>query len=118
LAQRYGASVQASALQDRVGEMAAALEAKGVLTDVTVEDDDVIRLHTYNCPYHELAQEHREICEMDERMMQQVLGSDVNLSACMMDGEGRCTFTVSKNVSGAATGDQVGSAFRTAGRQR
>ena len=43
-------------------------------------------LRTFNCPYHELAHEHREICEMDTNMMRKVLGSDVSLSSCMLDG--------------------------------
>ena len=103
LANRYADSVQSSALHDRVQEMAHALEQKGVLTDVSNEEDDVIVLHTYNCPYHELAQEHREICEMDEKMMRRVLGSDVTLSACMMEGDGRCTFTVSSGTVSSST---------------
>ena len=58
-----------------------------MLTEVSVETDDVIVLHAYNCPYHELAQEHRDICEMDEKLMRKVLGSDVNLDGL---SHGRC----------------------------
>ncbi len=57
--------------------------------------ENTIVLHAYNCPYHELAQEHRAICEMDEEVMRKVLGSDVSLSACMMDGHRGCSFVVS-----------------------
>jgi DeoR family transcriptional regulator, suf operon transcriptional repressor len=96
LAQRYAASVRGEALQDRVVQLADALYQRGVLTDIDVEDENVIVLHAYNCPYHELAQEHRSICEMDEDVMRTVLGSDVNLSACMMDGHRGCSFVVSK----------------------
>jgi len=102
LAQRYSTSVRSVLLQERVQEMAGALHKKGVLTDVSVDEDDTIILKTYNCPYHELAQEHREICDMDEKMMRAVLGSDVNLSSCMMDGHAGCSFVVtsSPEVSG------------------
>jgi predicted ArsR family transcriptional regulator len=96
LAQRYATSVRGEALQDRVEQLAGALHQRGVLTDIEVEDENVIVLHAYNCPYHELAQEHRAVCEMDEEVMRTVLGSDVNLSACMMDGHRGCTFVVSK----------------------
>ena len=96
LAQRYARSVRGEALQERVEQLADALYQRGVLTDIDVEDENVIVLHAYNCPYHELAQEHRSICEMDEAVMRQVLGSDVNLSACMMDGHRGCSFVVSK----------------------
>jgi predicted ArsR family transcriptional regulator len=96
LAKRYASSVRGEALQERVEQLAGALYARGVLTDVDVEDENTIVLHAYNCPYHELAHEHRAICEMDEDVMRKILGSDVNLSACMMDGHRGCSFVVSK----------------------
>jgi len=95
LAKRYAQSVRSTALQGRVEELAGVLYSKGVLTDVTAQDNNTFILKTYNCPYHELAQEHREICDMDEGMISQVLGSDVNLSSCIMDGHAGCSFVVS-----------------------
>lgn len=97
LAQRYANSVRSNVLQERVEQLAEALYLRGVLTDVKMQDEETFILHTYNCPYHELAQEHRDICEMDEEVMRTVLGSDVNLSACMMDGHHGCAFVVSRN---------------------
>ena len=99
LASRYASSVRGEMLQDRVEQLAGALSQRGVLTDINVEDENTIILHAYNCPYHELAQEHRSICEMDEDVMRKVLGSDVNLSACMMDGHNGCSFVVSNHVA-------------------
>ncbi len=97
LANRYAGSVTADVLSRRVEQMATVLNRQGVLTDVMPQDENTIILKTYNCPYHELAQEHRQICEMDQDMLQQVLGSDVSLSACLMDGDRGCSFVVSKN---------------------
>lgn len=97
LANRYGGSVKSPLLLNRVQEMAGVLGRLGVLTDVVPQDSNTIILKTYNCPYHELAQEHRQICEMDQEMMQQVLGHDVALNACIMDGDGGCSFVVTKN---------------------
>lgn len=94
LASRYSTSVRSGILQERVEELATALHRRGVLTDVKTNEDDIIVLHTYTCPYHELAQEHREICEMDKAMLRQVLGSDVSLTNCMMDGHHSCSFEV------------------------
>ncbi len=94
LAQRYVAGVKAEAMQDRVHQLARALSGQGVLTDVFAQENDTIILKTYNCPYHELAQEYREVCEMEQGMMSKVLGSEVNLSSCMMDGHSSCSFVV------------------------
>ncbi len=96
LAERYTPLVRAGRLEERVAQLADALYARGVLTDVVQEADDVFILHTFNCPYHELAHEHRDICEMDEKLMREVLGSDVNLQACMLDGHHGCSFVVNQ----------------------
>lgn len=96
LAKRYASSVRGEMLLDRVEQLAETLQQRGVLTGVDVRDENVIVLHAYNCPYHELAQEHRSICDMDEKVMRKVLGSDVNLSACMMDGHRGCSFVISE----------------------
>ena len=103
LAQKYSSSVRSTVLRDRVDELAGAFYDRGIIADVSTQSDNTIVLHTYNCPYHELAQDHREICEMDQKMIRQVLGSDVNLSECMMDGHGSCSFVVeATNVEGSS----------------
>lgn len=104
LAGRYFASVRSSLLSERVTELARALNGNGVLADALVAEGDVIALRTYNCPFHELAQEHREICEMDRSMLQKVLGSSVSLSQCMLEGHAGCTFVVQR-AADAATGN-------------
>lgn len=103
LAQKYADNVRSTALQERVHELASTLYDRGVIADVSTEasmdGSDTIVLHTYNCPYHELAQDHREICDMDQKMIRQVLGSDVDLTKCMMDGHSSCSFVVSEVVT-------------------
>lgn len=97
LARRYAPGVRSTVLQERVEQLADTLERRGVLTNVAVLDGDAIMLKTYNCPFHELAQEHREICEMDEKMMGAILGSEVSLSGCLFDGHTGCSFVVRSN---------------------
>ncbi len=93
VAQRYGGQVPGSALADRVRDLTQSLGARGILADWQVVDGGYV-LKEYNCPYHELAQEHREICEMEQTMMSQVLAADVELTQCMMDGHHGCHFNV------------------------
>ena len=115
LAQKYANSVRSTVLQDRVEELASTLYERGVIADVSTTENDAgdntIILQTFNCPYHELAQDHREICDMDQKMIRQVLGSDVDLTECMMDGHGSCTFVVSDVVSDTNTLSQISTDF-------
>ena len=97
LADQYTESVKATGLQHRVEEMAGALGRQGVLTDVSADESNTIALKMYNCPYHDLAIEHREICEMDQLMLQQVLGAEVSLDDCIMDGHASCSFEIKQS---------------------
>ncbi|MBX7237513.1 MAG: methanogen output domain 1-containing protein [Caldilineales bacterium] len=94
LAGQYRQQVRGQALQERVSSFARILDSKGILADVSHEAD-VITLHEFNCPYHELASVHREICNMEKTMMAQVLNANVELTHCMMDGHNGCSFVVS-----------------------
>ena len=97
LADKYSESIRSELVQERVEEFADALNSRGVLTDVAhTEDEKTIVLKTYNCPFHDLAQEHEEVCAMDLDMMQKVVGAEVNLAGSMMEGHGCCSFVVSR----------------------
>ncbi len=99
LAAKYAPSVQSTVLRERVDELAGTLNARGVLTDVEAESeedavDEQIVLKTYNCPFHELAHEHREICTMDKQMLEKVVGTGLELQTNIMDGHNCCSFVV------------------------
>lgn len=93
LAQQYQQQVRGRALQERVHSFAGLLDGKGILSDIS-QDAGVIMLHEFNCPYHELAAVHREICEMEQGMIAQVLDAEVELTNCIMDGHHNCSFVV------------------------
>ncbi len=99
LADDYGAAVRSPILYQRVQELARALEQRGILADVIRVGEDAIFIREYTCPYYDLAQDYRAICEMEESLLSQVLGMPVTLEACMMDGEHGCMFAVSLNTS-------------------
>lgn len=94
LALRYRGQVQGELLDQRIIQLAALLDQRGILADVEAHDEGFI-LREYTCPYHDLALEHREICEMEREMIAHVLGAEVSLTRCMVDGHIGCQFNVS-----------------------
>ncbi len=96
LAHRYASQVKSTVLTERVDQLADALQQRGVLTDVMDNDENVIVLKMYNCPFHELASAHKEICDMDEAMIGKVLGKPVKSTSCIMDGQSSCAFVVAR----------------------
>ena len=47
------------------------------------------------CPYPELAKADRGVCTMEKLMLSEILGENVRLSECRLDGATCCTFTPS-----------------------
>jgi len=52
-------------------------------------------LTTYSCPYPELAEQDRGICAAERIMLEELVGTDVQLSECRLDGASCCRFTAS-----------------------
>ena len=44
------------------------------------------------CPYPELADQDRSICAMERLLFAEVLGADVRLAGCRLEGQAACTF--------------------------
>jgi len=93
MAEQYRHQMRGLELQERVDTFASLLDARGIMSDSKTEDD-VIILHEYNCPYHELATSHQEICQMERKMLSQVLDANVELVDRIVDGAHRCSFVV------------------------
>jgi predicted ArsR family transcriptional regulator len=47
------------------------------------------------CPYPELAKLDRSVCTMEKLMLSEILGENVRLTECRLDGANCCTFTPS-----------------------
>lgn len=49
------------------------------------------------CPYPELAEQDRSICSMEKNLFAEILGEDVRLTQCRLDGENCCTFEMRRS---------------------
>ncbi|MEX0716018.1 MAG: MarR family transcriptional regulator [Planctomycetaceae bacterium] len=88
---QYEPAVQGESLADRIGELATALEERGF--DVEVDDSGELPiLRENNCPYLELASSDPSICEMEQAVFERVLGADMRLAQCCLEGHSCCEF--------------------------
>jgi predicted ArsR family transcriptional regulator len=53
-----------------------------------------LALHICNCPYHEIAREYEQVCEMDIMLVGALLGTPVTKTGCLAAGDCRCSFYV------------------------
>ncbi len=89
--QRYGNFVHAESLLDRMEQLKSALVERGFDVEIDLSGPLPI-LRENNCPYHELASSDSRICELEQDVFRSVLGVDVNLSQCCLDGHHCCEF--------------------------
>ncbi|NNJ24609.1 helix-turn-helix transcriptional regulator [Alienimonas chondri] len=93
LVSRYGGdSVGKGALRERLAGLRDALQVHGF----TVEVDDsgplpVLREH--HCPYLDISEDDPQICELEQKVFERVLGTGVVLTRCCRDGDSCCEFT-------------------------
>lgn len=91
LAAQYADQIAGSTPAERMRSLAELLAQRRI--PVAVEDlaKEVV-MTTRACPYPRLAEQDRTICEMEKLLYSELLGQDVELTQCILDGGGDCRF--------------------------
>jgi len=95
LGEQYAGHLLGEGLNERLEALVNRLHTHGIITQVD-EADDLFVLTEYGCPYFRVAQQHREVCEMEIEAMEQALGTEVTLCHSQLDGHHGCQFQVRK----------------------
>ena len=96
LVAQYGKLDALSSLEDRLRYLQAGLTVRGYSVEVTgTQGLPVLREH--NCPYSELAESDRSICELEQDVFEKVLGVPVRLTRCCQDEHSCCEFEVGRS---------------------
>lgn len=78
-------------LKERIRRLGDSLLSRGY--DVEIGTGSLLPiLRENNCPYQELAEEDRDICGLEREVFQEVLGAEVRLTQCCLDGHHCCEF--------------------------
>ena len=94
LVERYQNDVAGESLGDRMTSLAALMGERDI-PFVVDKSGALPILSALACPYPELAKADRSVCTMEKLMLSEVLGENVRLSECRLDGATCCTFTPS-----------------------
>lgn len=98
MAEKFSDQTHGKELSQKLLGLVAALGDSGMEVSMLPmpgkEGDFVLRTPT--CPYFDVAKNHREICDMEQEMMSELLGPgvEVKLTGCMIDGQHACEFHV------------------------
>ena len=94
LAERYRNEVGGETLGDRMTALASVMGERDIPFRVE-QTGGLPVLSALACPYPELAMRDRSVCTMEKMMLSEILGENVRLSECRLDGATCCTFTPS-----------------------
>lgn len=97
---RFG-KVGGGSLVQKMEQLRSELVERGYDVDVDLAGSLPI-LRENNCPFHELAETDREICELEQQVFERVLGAPLRLTNCCRDSHHCCEFEV--GAAGTAQG--------------
>jgi predicted ArsR family transcriptional regulator len=93
LAKLYADDITGVTLAERMEQMAALFRQRSVALEVD-QRGELPLLVVQGCPYPELAEADRGVCTVEREMFGEILGREVRLSECCLDGATCCTFEV------------------------
>ena len=95
LAALYRANVEGETARSRMQSLAAMFNDRQIPFEVD-ESQDLPVLNAVACPYPELAEQDRTICSVERMLFSELIGENVRLSQCRLDGDSCCSFELTK----------------------
>jgi predicted ArsR family transcriptional regulator len=80
-------------LEDRLDQVVDFLSQKGYTARWEVTDGH-FRLYTCNCPYSGVSDQHPEVCEMDQALIQRLVPEELRRESRIADGAPRCAYVL------------------------
>jgi DeoR family suf operon transcriptional repressor len=98
LAQDYAGQIEGSTTRERMQSLAKLFRQREIPFEVTEDTNQLPVLRALACPYPDLAEQDKSICAMERIMFSELLGENVHLEECRLDGATCCTFEPSREL--------------------
>lgn len=96
LAALYADRVAGSTVEERMRSISALFADKRIPLEVDLSGELPV-LKAHSCPYPGLAESDRGLCSMEKILLSELLGQNLKLEECRLDGGNCCTFQPSSN---------------------
>jgi DeoR family suf operon transcriptional repressor len=91
LAAGYAAQIHGETPKERLQSLADLLNQRRIPASVGT-DGGRSTLTAHACPYPDLAEKDQSICQMEKMMFSELIGSELELTQCRLDGGAECRF--------------------------
>jgi DeoR family suf operon transcriptional repressor len=92
LAEEYARQIDGRTMTERMQALVELLAERRVPFSVDVDEDHLPVLTAHACPYPELAEKDRTICLMEKMVFSELVGRNMELGQCRLDGASCCQF--------------------------
>ena len=103
LATLYASRIRGSSVEERLESLAELFRERQIPFDVE-RQNDLPLLQARACPYPDLAEQDRTVCSMERMMFSELVGENLRLSNCRLDGHSCCTFEPVGRTTGLPNG--------------
>lgn len=89
--------VEGKPIEERMAILIDIMQNLGYDASAIIPADNRLekpKLQAHNCVYHDLAQQHNEICEFDNALVSSLLNTEVELEECIAKGGCSCRFKI------------------------
>lgn len=93
-------------LEERLSDVVGFLTDKGFGATWEAENGRYV-IHTSNCPYRGVAEQHPELCQMDHALIERMLPGAVRLPLNSTNGAARCSYMVTLGHPALADADAL-----------
>ncbi|WP_422418781.1 helix-turn-helix transcriptional regulator [Pseudomonas sp. GZD-222] len=97
LGEKMAADLSATRLDEQ--QIAAHMKVVGYESEVFFRSGEPAQIVAHNCVFHQLAEAHPQICELDLALIGSLGGGDVQHLECMLRGGQVCRFQLTRNTS-------------------
>ncbi|MEQ8835280.1 MAG: hypothetical protein RID07_00580, partial [Lacipirellulaceae bacterium] len=94
MAEKYKDRINGESIAERMNSLATDLDGRDIAFEVN-EEGGLPVLTALACPFPDLAEQDRGICALEKMLFTEILGEDVRLTECRLDGEACCKFETS-----------------------
>lgn len=95
LVAQYAEELEGVELEEKVQRVAAIFGERRIPIQVEQPEGELPVLNVLACPYPGLAEIDQSVCAMEKIMFGELLGSDVRLGECRLNGDNCCKFELS-----------------------
>jgi predicted ArsR family transcriptional regulator len=95
LAEGYAEKIQGNTAAERIRSLGELLAQRRIPVSVEDSSSQQSTLTAHACPYPNLAENDRSVCQMEKMLFSELVGGDVELTQCRLDGGSDCRFQTS-----------------------